>query len=210
MIVETHAFKTAFVRGEVSGFVVCVEPPSSARMLFAEIYGTPGRYHIFETRRAAEFQMSLAATDTPPRDDLTVTEVRVENIRDYQLLAGFKTVFLVDAGGHLTQSLRVGDMPLAARTGTPFPASPTSVRRFRPSPTPLPAPSAPPLVSAPSDTAPSPPRTRRRPSLYNSDLATGTGNPTTTTVGAEHSTGALPTRPRDLIRRFLRKIFPQG
>jgi hypothetical protein len=121
MFVETHAFKESFVQGATGGFVVCTEPPHTPRRLFAEIYGTPDCYHIFETRRAAEFQMSLAAIGTPPRDDLTVTEVRVQNIRDYQLLTGFKTVPLVDRDGHVTQSLRVGDMPLSARIQTPFP-----------------------------------------------------------------------------------------
>ena len=98
MLVETHAFKEAFVKGENND---C--------------------YHIFETRSAAEFQMALAATGDPPRDELSVREVRVENIRDYHTLVGFKTVFLVDRDRRRTESLRVGDMPLAARTKSPLP-----------------------------------------------------------------------------------------
>jgi len=121
MFVETHAFKAAFVKGESSGFVVSTDSPLNPRPLFAEIYGQPDCYHIFETRRAAEFQMALAATSHPPRDDLTVTEVRVENIRDYQTLTGLKTVILVNRDGQATQSLRVGDMPLSARSQTPSP-----------------------------------------------------------------------------------------
>jgi hypothetical protein len=121
MTVETHAFKEAFVQGEVHGFVVCTEPPPTVHRHFAEIYGTPDRYHIFETRAAAEFQKALAATGSPPRDNLDVAEVRVENIRDYQSLAGVKTVFLIDREGRATQSLRIGDMPWWTRTNTPFP-----------------------------------------------------------------------------------------
>lgn len=119
MIVETHAFKEAFVKGESSGFVVFTDSPLAPRPLFAEIYVQPNCYHLFETRRAAEFQMSVAATGLPPREDLTIPEVSVENIRDYQGLDGLKTIILVNRDRQATQSFRVGDMQLSARSQTP-------------------------------------------------------------------------------------------
>lgn len=140
MIVDTHAFKIAFVAGETSGFVVCAERPATpgraALRIFAEIYGAPNRYHIFETRPAAEFQMALAATGDPPVDGLSVHEVRVENIRDYQTLCGFKTVFLVDRDRRATESLRVGDPPFSVRTRSPFsPSRPEGLRVATSTPT---------------------------------------------------------------------------
>jgi hypothetical protein len=158
MHVDTHAFKNAFIRGETTGFVVTAEPPASPveppPPHFAEIYGTTGCYHIFEQREAAEFQLSLAATAQPPVDHLAVREVRVENIRDYQLLAGFKTVCLVDRAGLIAQSLRIGDPPLAARTSPPFPGPLPPGLRIIPSP-PKPKPLPPPLAT------PAPPLTQR-------------------------------------------------
>lgn len=206
---ETHAFKEAFVQGATGGFVVCTEPPHTPRRLFAEIYGTPDRYHIFETRRAAEFQMSLAATGTPSRDDLTVTEVRVENIRDYQLLTGFKTVLLVDRDGRATQSLRVGDMPLSARIQTPFPfarreglrvvhAVP-ALKPFAPPPTggaPAPQPSR---VRA----LPRSPRTRAAADPF-SHVPLDEGEPPSRVVLPDPSPG--PAGP-GLIARLLRALF---
>lgn len=171
MLVETHAFKEAFVKGDAAGFVVCADVPLSpdrpTNRIFAEIYGQPGCYHIFETRAAAEFQMALAATGDPPRDGLSVREVRVENIRDYQTLAGFKTVFLVDRDRQMTQSLRVGDMPLAARTNSPFADPRRGVRLVRSLSTPVPfSPKAikslPTVVPAPTGGSPVPRRKKPR------------------------------------------------
>lgn len=167
MLVETHAFKSAFVRGETSGFVVCTERPVTpghpARRVFAEIYGAPNRYHIFETRPAAEFQMALAATGDPPLDGLSVHEVRVENIRDYQTLSGFKTVFLVDRDRRAAESLRVGDLPLSVRTLSPFSLPNRDGLRLAtstPTAKPFPPPStnlAPPAALPPVDNPPPPP-----------------------------------------------------
>lgn len=137
MIVDTHAFKEAFVRGAARGFVVCDAAATSAGFTtkpgFAEIYGSDGCYHIFEARPGAEAHLARAIATNPPRPPLFVREVNVESIRDYQRLAGRKTVFLVDHAGQATQSLRVGDMPLAARTNTPFPGPPPSGLRLAPS-----------------------------------------------------------------------------
>ncbi len=138
MIVDTHAFKTAFLNNETCGYVVrTAHPTPEKRHIFAEIFGPPDCYHIFETRAAAEFQAARAATSSPPLDGLSIQDVRVADIRDYQVLAGRKTVFLVNCDGAAAQSWRVGDMPLSARTGTPFPRplpeSPPAVR-FQPNP----------------------------------------------------------------------------
>ena len=212
MIVETHAFKGAFVRGETSGFVVCAEsspsPGRLARPVFAEIYGSPNRYHIFETRAAAEFQLALAATGNPPVDGLSVREVRVENIRDYQTLAGFKTVFLVNRHRQATESLRVGDLPLTARINTPIPfPNRDGLRLERAGPV-----SKPPTALAVDHTAPAPTvaatreaepaRPARRPMrLDASDLVAGESAPTAAT-----SPVAQPALRPGLFRRLLRLL----
>lgn len=207
MHVDTHAFKNAFIRGEITGFVVTAEPPASPveppPPHFAEIYGTTGCYHIFEQREAAEFQLSLAATAQPPVDHLAVREVRVENIRDYQLLAGFKTVCLVDRAGLIAQSLRIGDPPLAARTSTPFPGPLPPGLRIIPSP-PKPKPLPPPLATPAAEPAPPPaPRPRRKLSFAPNPPTNSATSASTETAPAAPATPSLtpPVRP-GLFRRL--------
>ena len=164
MIVETHLFKEAFVQGDAAGFVVCADlPPTGgrpARRIFAKIYGCADCYHIFEDGAEAERHRALAAAGPPPREGLGVREVRVENIRDYQRLAGVKTVFLVDCAGQATQSLRVGFMPLPARTNAPFPGPlPIGLRTIRHEA--RPKGSVPPDSGAPAASPDSPLRMRR-------------------------------------------------
>jgi hypothetical protein len=125
MIVGTHFFKEAFVEGRAVGFVIADESVSQSnfatRAGFAEIFGCSESYRIFEDRSAAESHLAEFLARDPGAGRLAIREVNVESIRDYQHLAGRKTVLLVDREGRITQSLRVGDMPLAARTQTPFP-----------------------------------------------------------------------------------------
>lgn len=196
MLVDTHAFKSAFIRGEITGFVVIAEPPASTveppPPHFAEIYGTPGCYHIFEQREAAEFKLSLAATAQPAVEHLAVREVRVENIRDYQRLAGFKTVFLVDRHRRIAQSLRIGDLPLAARTNTPFPGPLPPGLRIIPSP-PKPATHAPlPADPAAAPAPPASPRLRRPPTLAPAPLETSTDSTGNDSVPPRSTSGVRP------------------
>lgn len=160
--VETHTFLEDFVDDKTSAFVVCAplaaSPTDRIRHAFAEIYGTPGCYCLFETRSAADFQCALGATGHAPVDGLTVQEIRVANIRDYQVLHGFKTVFLINRAYQGATSPRLGELPLAVRTAPPF---------ARPEPR-----STPPTTTA-STPAPAtqPQRIRRRPTLDLGDLS---------------------------------------
>jgi hypothetical protein len=157
VLVDTHAFKEAFVEGRVMGFVIADESSPkthfATRPGFAEIFDLRESYYIFEERARAEARVASAVARNPALTGLVIREVNVESIRDYQLLAGRKTVFLVDREGQTTQSLRVGDMPLAARTNTPFPGPLPRGTRFLDPPPPKSAPTPPPAVT------PNPPAT---------------------------------------------------
>jgi hypothetical protein len=208
MIVESHSFKDSFVKGDAAGFVVCDEsPPILTRPIhpaFAEIYGTANCYHIFEDRAAAERHLALATAVEPPRTSLLVREVRVEHIRDYQSLAGRKSVYLVNRAGDAAQSLRVGDMPLAARTNTPFPGPlPASVRIIRPEPPPKLLPSTPPDNAAEAvPSLPAPPRIRRPMRL----VIDPSPSPSATRTEVEES--STPSAPKHgVFRRLLRILF---
>jgi hypothetical protein len=195
--VETHAFLESFADDKASAFVVRVEQPrpapptARARLAFAEIYGAPGCYCLFETRAAAEFQCALGATGARPVDRLTVQEVRVANIRDYQVLHGFKTVFLINRDRQGATSPRLGDLPLAARTSPPF------VRPPRPATAPT---ALQPAATTPAELAPAPPpeRTRRRPSL---DLSNLSADPASTATPAA-DTAPTPARSLGLVARL--------
>jgi hypothetical protein len=175
VLVDTHAFKEAFVEGRAMGFVIADESSPTTHFAtrpgFAEIFDLRESYYIFEERARAEARVASAVARNPALTGLVIREVNVDSIRDYQLLAGRKTVFLVDREGQTTQSLRVGDMPLAARTNTPFPGPMPRGTRFLDPPPPKPAPLPPPAASpsrASADTITPPERTapRRKPTLY--------------------------------------------
>lgn len=120
---ETHAFKALFATGAAAGFVV------RAGQEFVERRGEQDAYLIFEDRGAAERALAEIAEQLPSSTRLCVQEVTVESVRDYQRLKGFKTIYLVDRAGRTASSLRMGEMPLAARTQTPFPGPlPAGVR----------------------------------------------------------------------------------
>lgn len=112
MLVEQHVIKAQFAVGAVPGFVLRVGRQ------FVERPGERDAYEIFEDREAAE--RALAAASLAPAG-LEVQEVTVESVRDYQRLSGLKTIYLVDRAGRSAASIRIGEMPLAARTNTPFP-----------------------------------------------------------------------------------------
>ncbi len=202
--VETHAFLEAFADDKTSAFVVCVllaaSPPDRARHAFAEIYGTPACYCLFETRAAADFQCALGATSERPVDGLTVQEVRVANIRDYQVLHGFKTVFVINRDRQGATSPRLGELPLAARTSPPF---------ARPEPRPAPPsaaalPTPPPTAAPPPAPEPQPDRIRRRPTLDLSDLSADSASAATPAEAT-----APPAKPSPgSITRLLRLFRP--
>jgi hypothetical protein len=155
VLVDTHAFKEAFVQGRAVGYVIADQSRPKTdfgtRPGFAEIYDVRQSYTIFEDRAMAEARLDFSVARDAALARLAIQEVNVDSIRAYQQLAGRKTVFLVDREGRTTQSLRVGDMPLAARTNTPFPGPlPPGARLVRTS-SPMPRPAKPPA------TAPSPP-----------------------------------------------------
>ena len=159
MLVDTHAFKEAFVDGRAMGFVIADESSPrtnfGTRPGFAEVFDLRESYCIFEDRAMAEERIAKAVARNPALTGLAIREVNVDAIRAYQLLAGRKTVFLVDRQGQTTQSLRVGDMPLAARTNTPFPGQlPRGTRFIDPPPPKPPAPKPPPPAPAPAAPAP--------------------------------------------------------
>lgn len=162
MLVDTHAYKEAFVDGRAMGFVIADESSPKTnfgtRPGFAEVFDLRESYCIFEDRAMAEERIAKAVARNPSLTSLVIREVNVDSIRAYQLLAGRKTVFLVDRQGQTTQSLRVGDMPLAARTNTPFPGQLPRGTRFIDPPPPKPlAPTPPP----PSPAAATPPPATR-------------------------------------------------
>jgi hypothetical protein len=117
---ESHAFKESFVNGDTAGFVVLADIPDRGRR-FAEIYAGLDCYYIFEDSAEAEWHSAFAAEKLPPQTERQVLRVTVSDIRDYQVLHGRKTVALVNREGQITQSLRVGDMPLWTRSAPPFP-----------------------------------------------------------------------------------------
>lgn len=159
MLVDTHAYKEAFVDGRAMGFVIADESSPKTdfgtRPGFAEVFDLRESYCIFEDRAMAEERIAKAVERNPALTGLVIREVNVDSIRAYQLLAGRKTVFLVDRQGQTTQSLRVGDMPLAARTNTPFPGQLPRGTRFIDPPPPKPPAPKPPPPSPPA--APPPP-----------------------------------------------------
>ena len=197
--VETHAFLESFGDDKTSAFVVCAplaaSPTDRAHHAFAEIYGTPGFYCLFETRSAADFQCALSATGPAPVDGLTVQEIRIANVRDYQVLHGFKTVFVINRAYQGATSPRLGELPLAARTSPPF---------ARPEPRPAPPPAAalpapPPPAAPPPEPQPQPDRIRRRPTLDLSDLPTDSASAATP---AEDATPPATSSPGPLARLF--------
>lgn len=198
--VETHAFLEDFADDKISAFVVCAplaaSPADRTRHAFAEIYGTPGVYCLFETRSAADFQCALSATSETPVDGLTVQEIRVANLRDYQVLHGFKTVFLINRAYQGATSPRLGDLPLAVRTSPPF-ARPEA----RPAPHPAGRPTAPtPDAEPPPASEPPLARVRRRPTLDLSADPAAAATPDTASPPAAARTSSLLVHLQRLFR----------
>jgi hypothetical protein len=136
----------------------------------------------------------------PPVDGLTVQEIRVANVRDYQVLHGFKTVFVINRAYQGATSPRLGELPLAARTSPPF---------ARPEPRPAPPPAAalpapPPPAAPPPAPEPQPDRIRRRPTLDLSDLSADSAS---AAAAAQTEDASLP--PPQLLPRPPRPTLPR-